>query len=427
MGAAVPEAGQSIADQREKRMKQSMLMAAIAAALTVAGTAHAQETVKIAYIDPLSGAFADVGDQGLKHFQFMADKVNARGGVVGGKKFEIVGFDNQTTPKETLIQFEKAMDQGIRYITQGNGSAVAAALIEAVDKFNARNPDKPVMFLNYAAVDPAFGNDKCSYWHFRFDADSDMKMQVMTDWLKGQPAIKKVYILGQDYSHGKAVSAAAQRMIKAKRPDIEIVGDELHPLGKVKDFAPYIAKMKAAGAQAVITGNWGTDMTLLIKAASDAGFNVPFMTYYGGGLGSPTAMGQSAVGLVKQVSEFNTNVDGMNNGPYIEEFKAKTNFDLYYLRAKNEIEMLASAMDKAKSTEPQKVAPMLEDMEYKSDTGMVKMRKDNHQILQPLFISTFSDKAPRHVENTAFGFVTDSRIEPEATRLETTCKMNRPS
>jgi branched-chain amino acid transport system substrate-binding protein len=275
-------------------------------------------------------------------------------------------------------------------------------------------------------VEPSFTNDKCSFWHFRFDADSDMKLEAITDWVKTQNQIKKVYILGQDYSFGKAVAEGSNRMIKAKRPDIEIVGDELHPLGKVKDFAPYVAKMKASGAQAVITGNWGTDMTLLIKAASDAGFNVPFLTFYGGGLGSPTAMGKSAVGLVKQISEYHHNIEGMR-GELITEFAKETNYDLYYYRVKNEMEMLTRAMNESNSVDPFKVALALEGMSHKNDFGTITMRKDNHQLLQPMFLSTFSEGMKYDVEKTGFGFKTDIRIEAEKTMLPTTCKLNRPA
>jgi branched-chain amino acid transport system substrate-binding protein len=82
-------------------------------------------------------------------------------------------------------------------------------------------------------------------------------------------------------------------MLKAKRPDIQVVGDELHPLLKITDFAPYIAKIKASGADTVITGNWGQDMALLIKAAADAGLQASWYTYYAGGTGGPTAIKQA--------------------------------------------------------------------------------------------------------------------------------------
>ncbi len=408
------------------RLPVRSLFAAMAAA-TIASAALAADPVKIAYIDPLSGPFANVGDAGLKHFQIMAERINAEGGVAGGHEIQIIGLDNKTNPKEALVQFQKALDEGARYITQGNGSSVAHALSEAVEKYNRRNPDDPVLYLNYAAVDPSLTNDKCNYWHFRFDADADMKLQALTDWIASQPDIKKVYIIGQDYSFGKAVSAGAKEQLKQKRPDIEIVGDELHPLGKVKDFSPYIQKIINSGADVVITGNWGTDMTLLIKAAADAGNNIPYLTFYGGGLGSPTAMGASAVGLVKQVSEFTENVPTTPDVvALMDEFEKRYDLDFYYYRVKTMMEMVAKAMNESNSVKPADVAKTLEGMTYETPYGEVMMREDNHQLLQPLYVSTFSDKVERDVEHTGFGFAEDLKIPAEATKTETTCKMQRP-
>ena len=213
----------------------------------VAVPALADDTIKIGYIDPLSGGGASIGEVGLKTFQYLADEINASGGLLG-KKVEIVGLDNKTNPQESLIQAQKAADQGIRIITQGNGSSVAAALSDWVSKYNDRNPGKEIIYLNYAAVDPVLTNDKCSYWHFRWDANSDIKMAALTNFMKDRPNIKKVYLINQDYSFGQSVQKQARAMLKEKRPDIEIVGDELHPLLKITDFSPYIAKIKASGA-----------------------------------------------------------------------------------------------------------------------------------------------------------------------------------
>jgi branched-chain amino acid transport system substrate-binding protein len=287
-----------------------------------------------------------------------------------------------------------------------------------------------VLFLNYAAVDPKFTNDDCSFWHFRFDADADMKMQVITDWLATQDDIQSVYILGQDYSFGHEVAEAAVEMLAEKRPDMEIAGNEVHPLGKVKDFTPYVQKIMASGADAVITGNWGQDMTLLIKAAADAGHQVPYLTYYGGGLGAPTAMGESAVGLVKQVTEFHENVETSEEQvALMDEFEGSYGgLDYYYQRVFNLMEMLDRAVEETGTAEPIAVARALEGMEHETPYGTVTMREDNHQLLQPLFLSTFSDQAERDVEGTGLGFVTDENgvFEAEATRTETSCEMERP-
>ena len=260
----------------------------LAAALAVSAFAAQAETVKIAFMDPLSGPFANVGQNQLKSFQFIADFYNKANPK--GVQFEIVPFDNKGSPQESLNTLKAAIDQGIRYVTQGNGSGAAAAILDAVDKYNARNPGKEMLYLNYAAVDPALTNEKCSYWHFRLDADTTMKMEALTSFMKDQPEIKKVYLINQNYAHGQQVSRYFKETIARKRPDVQIVGDDLHPIAQVKDFAPYVAKIKASGADSIVTGNWGTDLTLLVKAANEAGLTANFYTYYAGVSGTPTAL-----------------------------------------------------------------------------------------------------------------------------------------
>ena len=400
-----------------------------------AGSAYAQ-TLKIAYIDPLSGPFANTGAQGLAEFQFYAEQLNKKGGVLG-KKLEIVPFDNKVSPQESLNQFKRVTDQGIRYITQGNSSAVALALSDAVSKHNERNPGKEVLYLNYAAVDPALTNEKCSFWHFRFDADADMKMEALTALMAKNPKIKKVYLIQQDYSFGHAVAKAAREMLKRKRPDVQIVGDEFHPIGRVKDFAPYVAKIKASGAETVITGNWGNDMSLLVKAGKDAGLDVDWYTYYAGGLGTPTAMGEAAAGRVKIVAEYHSNVANNKAAGWDTAYRKqapKGNPDFYFLRGKAMFDMLVDAIKKAKSDDPKKVAYALEGMKMQGDLGELEMRKTNHQLIQALYVFTLQKSAARggpkeakiDMEGSGLAPVTDARVEPYVTVTPTSCVMKRP-
>lgn len=401
--------------------------------MTLAVEAGAATTVKIAVIDPLSGPFANVGEAMVRHMQMAVDAVNARGGVLGGTKFELVALDSKSNPQEAQLALKQAVDKGVQYIAQTNGSNIAAALIDAVNKNNERNPDKLVLFMNTGAVDPALTNDKCSFWHFRFDADADMKMVALTDAIAANPGVKKVYLINQDYAFGQSVAKAAREMLTKKRPDIKIVGDELHPLGKIKDFAPYISKIKSSGADTVVTGNWGNDMTLLIKASRDAGYKPEFYTYYAGGLGTPTALGDAGIGHLRQVTQFHSNIGSEMATKLVTTYKDKfkdAKDDFYFSTHNMAIEMLAMAMTQAKSTEPTKVALALENIKLNHATGQVYMRADNHQLIQPLYISTYvkvDGKAVKYdAERTGNGFKTDKRVEAKDTVLPTTCKMVRP-
>ncbi|MGT2504027.1 branched-chain amino acid ABC transporter substrate-binding protein [Bradyrhizobium guangxiense] len=408
--------------------KLTLAMAVIAPMLGHA--ASAEDTIKIGYIDPLSGGGASVGEGGLKTFQYLADEMNAKGGILG-KKIEIVGLDNKTNPQESLVQAQKAIDAGVRFITQGNGSSVAAALTDFVSKHNTRNPGKEVLYFNYAAVDPTLTNEKCSYWHFRWDASSDIKMEALTSYMKDIPSIKKVYLINQDYSFGQSVRADARKMLGAKRPDIQIVGDELHPLLKVTDFSPYIAKIKASGADSVVTGNWGQDIALLLKAAADAGLKVNWYTYYAGGAGGPTAIKQTGLDhQVFQITEGFANSGNQAAMDFEKAFRAKVGLSLWYPRAVNEMRMFKAAAEKANSVDPVKVAAALEDLKFEVlDGGQGFMRKDDHQFFQPIYISSFGKLAanePFDEENTGWGWHLVSKIDTPQAMVSTTCKMTRP-
>ena len=412
-------------------MQLIRILVAAAAVLALSDPASGQ-TIKIGYIDPLSGPFAKVGEQGIRGFTMLVEDANARGGA-SGQKLELVPLDSKANPQEALNALKQLIDQDVRYVLQGNSSAVAGALSDAIAKHNSRNPDRTVLFLNYAAVDPALTNDRCNFWHFRFDADADMKMAALTSYMATQKKIKKVYLINQDYSFGQAVSKAAREMLTEKRPDIQIVGDDLHPLGKIKDFAPYIAKIKAAGADTVVTGNWGADLSLLVKAGKDAGLKVDYYAYYAGIAGGPTAIGEAGANHVKQVSHWHSNVGDPKSDAIVQEYRKRfpdSKDDFVWLAARNAIEMLVQGIEQAKSTDPLEVGLALEGMKFQTFTGEVTMRADNHQLLQPMYVSTFAKAGSGGVkwdmERTGLGFRTDGRVEAKDTAMATTCKMQRP-
>ena len=398
-------------------------------ALCAAGAfAQKGETVKIAHIDPLSGLMGPVGTNQLKSFQFFAEKFSGAKNPAG-VNFEVVSFDNKLSPAESLNALKSAIDQGVRYIAQGNGSSVAGALIEAVDKHNARNPGKEVVFLNYAAVDPDFTNSKCNYWHFRFDADTSMKIEAMTTFMKDDKDIKKVYLFNQNYSHGQQVAKFAKENLARKRPDVQVVGEDLHPLAQVRDFAPYIAKIKASGADTVITGNWGSDLSLLVKAANEGGFNGKFYTYYTGVTGTPTALGTSGAGRVYQIAYAHYNMGG-DMAKLMGEFKQKFNDDFYTGSVMSIYAGLGEAMAKAKSTDPVKVAAALEGLKYKNFNGEVEVRKADHQLQQPLYMTVWQKadiKYPYSPENTGMTLAPVKEFPSYISSTPTSCQMKRPS
>ncbi len=410
-------------------MKFAMKAVAATAILMAAGVSFAQkgETVKMVRIDPLTGLLGPVGVSQMKGYQFFAEKFSGAGNPAG-VKFDISFIDNKLSPAESLNALKAAIDQGARYIIQGNGSSVALALVDAINKHNERNPGKEVLYLNDSAVDPDLTNSKCSYWHFRFDADTSMKMEAMSSFMAEQKDIKNVYILGQNYSHGVQVAKYAKETLARKRPDIKIVGEDLHPLAQVRDFAPYIAKIKASGADTVITGNWGSDLSLLVKAANEGGYTGKFFTYYAGVTGTPTALGTAAAGRVYQVAYNHYNMGGQMD-KWMTEFNAKYKDDFYTGSTIRIFETLGAAMAKAKSTDPVKVAAALEGLKVKSFNGEVEMRKTDHQLQQPLYMTVWQKadkKYPYSPENTGMTLVPLKEYPNYVSSTPTSCQMKRP-
>ena len=411
------------------QFKRRLFGATVAAtALLSSGLVFAQagQTVKIAFMDPLSGPFAVVGQNQLKSWQFMAEHFNKKNAA--GVKFEVVGFDNKASPQESLNTLKAAIDQGIRYVVQGNGSGAAAAISDAVTKHNERNPGQEVVFLNYAAVDPALTNERCSFWHFRLDADTTMKMEALTSYMKDQPSIKSVYLINQNYAHGQQVARFFKEGIQRKRPDVKIAGEDLHPLGQVKDFAPFIAKIKASGADTVVTGNWGPDMTLLIKAANDAGLKAGWYLYYGGVSGTPTALANWQGGPVRQVSIIHNGLKSIQD--IQNEYKKRFNDDWYTGQTYNGLALLAGAMAQAKSTNPVAVAKAMSGLKVQGFNGEIEMRRLDHQLQQPVIISEWrkaTPQVPYSVENTGFNFQEVRTLPPFVASTPTSCQMKRPS
>lgn len=410
-------------------MKFTVKQVVAASLMTVSFTAMAQkgETVKIAMIEGLSGPFANVGQNQLKSWQFIADRYNGAKNAAG-VKLEVVGMDSKGSPQEALNTFKAAVDQGFRYIVQGNGSGAALALSDAVAKHNARNPGKEVVYLNYAAVDPALTNERCSYWHFRLDADTSQKMEALTSFMKDQPTVKKVFLLNQNYSHGQQVSKYFKDAMARKRPEVQIVGDDLHPLGQVKDFAPYVAKMKQAGADSLVTGNWGQDLTLLVKAMNDAGLKIPMYAYYPAVSGTPTVLAAGGGAEVYQISYAHSNYTG-ELGAITADYQKKFGDDFYTFSIFNGVKMLTEGMAKAKSTDPVKVAAAMSGMRFEGFNGESEMRKLDHQMQQGLYISKWQKvdaKNKYSVEKTGYTFAPVKYIEAYVASTPTSCDMKRP-
>ncbi|GKT01701.1 branched-chain amino acid ABC transporter substrate-binding protein [Acidovorax sp. SUPP3434] len=395
--------------------------------------------IHVALIESMSGPFANTGEAVFRNVLWAAERVNARGGVRlptaagGARPLVIERYDSKGQNEEALSALRAAIDDGARVILQGNSSATAAVLIEAINKHNEREPGKRVLFLNYSAVDPILTNEKCSFWHFRFDAHADMRMAALMDVIREDKALKSVYLIGQDYSFGQAVLREARKQLAAQRPDVAVVGDELHPVGRVKDFAPYAVKIKASGAQAVVTGNWGNDLTLLVKATREVGYDGMFYTFYGNALGAPAALGDAGVGKVVAVADWLPNVPGAQSEAFYRSFRQRfpqPADDYVHMRMQLMVETLAQSIERAGSTDATAVARAMETAKVQLNGQAGTMRAADHQFQQPLAVGVMDRQGapgvPFDVEGSGYGFRVVRQIAAEKAEQPQSCRMVRP-
>jgi len=425
----------------KQRVLKSLLAALCVAVFSASPLAQTQPAapIKLAMIEGLSGPFANTGEAVYRNLLWAVERVNARGGVKlpasagGSRPLAIERYDSKGQNEEALSTLRSALDDGAQYVLQGNSSANAAALLDAINKHNEREPARRVVFLNYSAVDPVLTNEKCSFWHFRFDAHADMRMAALMQVLKDDAAVKSVYLIGQDYSFGQAVLREARRQLGLQRADVQIVGDELHPMGRVKDFLPYVAKIKASGAQAVITGNWGNDLTLMVKAAREVGYEGKFYTYYGNALGVPAAIGDAGIGRVIAVADWLPNVQTPQSDAFYQSFRQrypKPVDDYVHMRMQLMVEALVQAIEKAGTTDRVAVATQLERTSVNMFGQSGVMRAADHQFQQALVVGVMDRQGTPgvkfDVEGSGYGFRVVKAITAAQAEMPTSCKMVRP-
>ena len=421
-------------------VRRALLRSLLAGLATASLGARAQGAdagpVKLALIESLSGPFANAGEAVYRNLAWAIERVNARGGVAtarGRRLLQLDRFDNKGQVEESLSMLRAAVDGGAQFVLQGNSSSVAAALIDAINKHNQRAPEQRVVFLNYSAVDPILTNELCSFWHFRFDAHADMRMAALMKFIQHDAQLKGMYLIGQDYSFGQAVLREARRQLPEQRPDVAIVGEELHPIGRVKDFMPYAAKIKASGAQAVLTGNWGNDLTLLVKAARDAGFDGRFYTFYGNALGVPAAIGEAGIGKVVAVADWLPNLPTPESAAFYRAFRQRfprPQDDYVHLRMQLMIEALAQAIERAGGDDALALAQALEQADVTLAGQRGRMRADDHQFQQPLAVGVMERQGapgvPFDVEGSGYGFRVVRRIDARSASMAHSCRMARP-
>lgn len=411
-------------------MKTSRIITASVFALMSTSVAVAADTFKFAMIDPFSGPAAIVSERIEKVLSFAVDKVNAEGGI-NGQQIEILTYDNKLSPQETAIQAQKAIEAGATILQTSVSSGNTFALVDFVKKHNRRNPDNKVIVFDGASHDPAITGSKCSYYSFSWVLNAEMKTRGLAAYIAGRKDVKKVFLLNAEGSSGASTRQSVLDMVGEARPDIEWVGDDIHPLQKITDFAPYIAKIRNSGAQAVITSDWGPDLALVLKAAGEADLDVEWFTYFTTGPGAPTAIAQAGLdGLVYSAFDGDAGIDNASLKAYEEAFRpVKGTSASPFPGDTSAIRALAKAAKAAGSNDVDALVAALEGIEFETVYGApATVRPDDHQIITQMAISRLvpAGEGDLDEEGTGWGWENVAVVPAEAITMPNTCEMDRP-
>jgi branched-chain amino acid transport system substrate-binding protein len=412
-------------------MKILSRVLAVAGATFGAATVVSAEPVKIALIETLSGGQAVTGKLFQTAVKYGLEKLAADKAWPDG--IQLLEYDNQGGPSEAADKLKAAINDGAQIIIQGASSAIGGQITADVQKHNQRNPGKEIMWINVGAEAMEFTGPKCHFYHFRWNGNAEIRLKAMMIAMKEANALgQKVYVIGQNYSWGHDVQKLTRDY--AKEFGYSIVGDVIHDVNKIQDFAPYVAKIKEAGPDTVVTGNWSNDLLLLMKAAGDSGLKSRFLAYWIDQPGNIANAGDTALGHFT-LSTFFPDANGDKTAAFAEDFKVKTgNIPLNVQgHTVHGIWGLGEALKglKAKAGDKLSVKSLafaMENVTVETSMGPIKMRADDHQALLPLAVAVVSKDAKFKADNTDKGFKTIKLLtgEQAAGPVQPSCKMERP-
>jgi branched-chain amino acid transport system substrate-binding protein len=403
---------------------------AIAAISALSSYAARAEPLEIGVIESLSGPQASTGRPFADAVRYVVDQLNAAGGY-NGEPIQIMEFDNAGTSTGASDKFKQAAAEGVQVVMQGASSAVAGQLTEDVRRHNLRNPSKPVLYINFGAEALELTGEKCHFYHFRFATSAPMRVSALVDTMKQAGTLgTRVYSINQNYSWGRDMEAAI--VGHAGKGGYTVVGKVLHDVNKIQDFAPYVARIKEANPDTVITGNWSNDLLLLMKATGEAGLKVRFATTFLDQVGNIANAGETAVGhFVAHPGNIELDKTG-----FPEDYQGKTGHfpvfiepqAVYAVRALGEA-MKATSKPRA-PVDVKAIATALENVAIETPAGPVTIRKEDHQALLPIIVSVVTSEGVRYpVDGTKNGFKPIRVLQGKEAvyPVQPSCAMQRPS
>jgi branched-chain amino acid transport system substrate-binding protein len=407
-------------------------MAALAAAAALACAATQAAPLKIALVETLSGPASPTGQLFRMSLRYSLDIINTSGGW-NGVPVQLMEYDNQGGPAGAADKVKAAIADGAHMIVQGAASSVAGQITEDVRKHNLRNPGKEVVFLNVGGEANEFVGEKCHYFHVRFSPYATLRMKALMGVMRAEKVMgDEVFAMNQNYSWGQDIEKATIEY--GASMGYKVVDKVLHDLNKVQDFSPYVAKIAASKADTVVTGNWGNDLLLLMKAAKSAGLKARFATTFLDQPGNIGNAGETALGHYV-VHSFNAEAAGAAGEKYVNDIKAKTGQAPTFVMPHtiNGMRLVGEALKATKAEagnfSARAFMPALLAAKASTPLGDISIRAADHQVILPMVVSVVSKDAKYKVDGTDMGFKPVKVMSgPEAAAaVFDSCKMTKPS
>jgi branched-chain amino acid transport system substrate-binding protein len=393
-----------------------ILFMALLLSLPMCATA-AEDTIKIAAMEPLSGTFKDIGERYLDGVVYAAKVINESGGLLG-KKVEVIPVDTELKPDVATRKAQNLiLKDGVKFFTGGTGSSVGAAMQQLAEKQN-------VIMVTYGMAAASMTGEKCNKNFFRACANTDQQSFALAQ-LIGKKGYKKVAIIAQDYSFGKEALSAFKKKLAQVNPSAVIVAELYHPAG-TKDYAPYVSQLIAAKPDVIFTPNWGNDLSLLLKQGRPMGMKQKVFSYYINDEVTIEALGDDKLMIGNMGAEVYTlSIPTKKNQEFVAKFYKDKGYYPTWLRGKAYISTMfwAEAVKKAGTTDVEAVIKAWEGLTYDGPAGVWTMRACDHQAQMPLWYTEIVQKTKyfKHAFEVPAGKAEAKDVEVPC--AETGCKM----
>ena len=362
-------------------MMKTTMLAGLLAATALTGPAAAADPIKIGVVTPLSGTYTPIGQQVRWGLELATKEVNAAGGIMG-RQVQLIFEDEEANPSVAVQKAEKLFEvQKVDFLTGTVNSGSTLAVGQTAERAGK-------LIATTVSFADSITGDKCSPNVFRVNAKAGQQSTALAAWVAKQKPKAKVFFLGPDYEMGRSTVATFKKTIEGL--GAVSTGEVFAPLDS-KDYTQYFGQLRQAKPEVLYTSVAGNDTVRLLTQMQDFGLLGNLLVV--GASGTVTsqniaAIGAAADGFGTGVG-YSTQIDTPENKKFVEAFKAanKADPDLYGADSYGLIYFYKAAVEKAKSTETDKVRDAMKNLKWMTPQGEKTMRAGDHQAIQPMYVA----------------------------------------